>query len=699
MTDTQEITHFLDYWRVIRSRKEIVIAIFLSVVIAGAVVTCYTPRLYAASAKIQVMKDLPDLPFYQLYQQSPWLRYDPIWLRTQFEIIQSSPIVEETITRLNLNEKLGRAYGYLETEGEKGSTKTFKRVSKSMRVRQYRDTNLIEVQIRMSRPDETVTKDVADIANTIVEVYRDQTQKKNRDIKEAALKAMADELEEQKKVVAACESLLVDIREKYGITLLASKMGTDSSLDKQPLGMLQEMRLNARLEKDGKKTKLDKLVSMSPEDRMNSILLLVKDESFGMLMNDKRKAEVELSRLSNLGAKHPDVVKANEGIKEIQAKLNEALNGLMEGIKADYEIAKKKFDIIEEWFDQMKKGQISAEGGGYLEFDRAKEELEHARKIRDDLQFRLISERIELRLPRTTVDIVERAKPQDPNDFIQPNYAVNIILSIVLGLIFGVSLAYFLEYMDTSIKTIDEIERIMGVAVIGVMPQKIRPLNDQRASVAHGEAYRLLRTNILFSKKLNNGKTLCITSGSVGEGKSLTLFNLAFTCAQQGDRVLVVDSDLHRPRQHKMFGVKNDKGLANVLVGEAKLEDAIVATQITNLDLLPSGRINASVHGLLNSAMMKELLAILKESYDFVFFDTPPAIGVSDASLLIRGMSGVILVVQHRKYPRAVSIRAKDMINNIGGNLIGVVLNNINISKDYSSYYFQQHYNYYPSRK
>jgi capsular exopolysaccharide synthesis family protein len=145
--------------------------------------------------------------------------------------------------------------------------------------------------------------------------------------------------------------------------------------------------------------------------------------------------------------------------------------------------------------------------------------------------------------------------------------------------------------------------------------------------------------------------------------------------------------------------MKNDKGLANVLVGEMRLEDAIMATQTANLDLLPSGRIAASVHGLLNSAIMKEIIAGLHESYDFIFFDAPPAVGVSDASLLVREMSGVILVIQHRKYPRAVSIRAKDMINNIGGNLIGVVLNNINISKDYSSYYYQQHYNYYPSKK
>jgi capsular exopolysaccharide synthesis family protein len=184
----------------------------------------------------------------------------------------------------------------------------------------------------------------------------------------------------------------------------------------------------------------------------------------------------------------------------------------------------------------------------------------------------------------------------------------------------------------------------------------------------------------------------------VGEGKSLTLFNLGYVCAQLGDNVLIVDSDLHRPRQHKMLGVSNSVGLATVLMGKADLQESIMQTEVPNLSFLPSGRMPSGSHGLLATKRMTDLVADVKEMYDLVLFDSPPIIGVSDASLLVREVEGVLLIIQHRKYPRAVSMRARDMIDNVGGNLIGVVLNNINISRDHTYYYYQQHYYYYPRR-
>jgi polysaccharide biosynthesis transport protein len=149
-----------------------------------------------------------------------------------------------------------------------------------------------------------------------------------------------------------------------------------------------------------------------------------------------------------------------------------------------------------------------------------------------------------------------------------------------------------------------------------------------------------------------------------------------------------VDSDLHRPRQHKILGVSNKVGLTTVLIGEVTLEQAIQRTPQPNLDLLPSGRSMSGTHGLLDTSKMREVIATLRENYDRIYFDAPPIIGVSDATLLAREMDGVLLVVQHRKYPRAISLRAKSMLEHTGANLLGVVLNNINISRDYSYYYY-----------
>ena len=157
-----------------------------------------------------------------------------------------------------------------------------------------------------------------------------------------------------------------------------------------------------------------------------------------------------------------------------------------------------------------------------------------------------------------------------------------------------------------------------------------------------------------------------------------------------------MDSDLHRPRQHKILQMDPNPGLCNIIVGETTLDEAIRRTENANLDFLPSGHLaNASVHGLIDTEEMARILAELKTRYDRVLLDSPPMVGVSDAAQLVRMVDGVVMVVQHRKYPRAVAKRAKDMIVNMGGNLLGVVLNNINVARDYSSYYYKHQYYYY----
>jgi len=216
------------------------------------------------------------------------------------------------------------------------------------------------------------------------------------------------------------------------------------------------------------------------------------------------------------------------------------------------------------------------------------------------------------------------------------------------------------------------------------------------ADSPHAEAYRVLRTNVLFSRKDPNWRTMTVVSGGAGEGKSTTIFNLATVFAQNGSRVLIVDSDLRRPSLHKILNVANNLGLTNYLLKQNRLEEVIQTTPVPSLDFLPSGRLPSSSIGILNSAAMKEFISEAKSRYDFVFFDSPPIMGVSDASVLASEVDMAVLVVQYRKYPQQMTLRAKQMVEKVGGHLLGVVLNNINISQDsYYYYYSGYYYDYY----
>ena len=216
----------------------------------------------------------------------------------------------------------------------------------------------------------------------------------------------------------------------------------------------------------------------------------------------------------------------------------------------------------------------------------------------------------------------------------------------------------------------------------------------------HGEAYRVLKTNLQFANKGATGGAFALVSGGIGEGKSTTLFNLAYVCAQLGDKVLIVDSDLRRPVQHTILGMSNRFGLTNVLMRDVPIEETIKTTSIPNLHFLPSGKLPRTSLGLLDSQRMRELVKNLKARYDYVFFDSPPIMGVTDASILASEVDGVLLVVQYRKYPRVISSRAKRMIENVGGTILGVVLNNINILRDDYYYYYHSYYSsYYQSEE
>jgi capsular exopolysaccharide synthesis family protein len=266
-------------------------------------------------------------------------------------------------------------------------------------------------------------------------------------------------------------------------------------------------------------------------------------------------------------------------------------------------------------------------------------------------------------------------------------------------LIVGVGLAFFIEYLDTSVKTIDDVERALQSPVLGVIPQNVGHVLDEGAESPHAEAYRVLRTNLLFSRKDDKLNTVCVVSAGAGEGKTTTVFNLATVFAQSGQRVIVVDSDLRRPALHKMLRVSNNVGLTSCLLKQNTIEQAIQTTSLPTLDFMASGKLPSSSLGILSSPQMKDLIGELKQRYDFVFFDSPPIMGVSDASVLASEVDLTLQVIQYRRYPQPMNIRAKQLIEKVGGNLIGIVLNNINMSQDESYYYYSGYYHdYYYSK-
>jgi capsular exopolysaccharide synthesis family protein len=270
-----------------------------------------------------------------------------------------------------------------------------------------------------------------------------------------------------------------------------------------------------------------------------------------------------------------------------------------------------------------------------------------------------------------------------------------MLLGIVVGIGFGVGLAFFIEYLDTSVKTMEELESLLQVPVLAVIPKDISVLIRSSDDNPDAEAYRIMRTNIEFNRKSPAASTITLVSGGAGEGKSTTINNLAYTFAKGGYTTLVVDADLRRPSQHRLFGVANERGLSDYLTTDIPLEDVVHLTKTENLFLMTSGKVPSDAVGVLNSQRMLDLIKELKSRFDIVFFDSPPILGVSDASVLSSEMDLTIIVVQHRRFPKAMLQRVRQAIENVGGTILGVVLNNVDVRHDQYYEYYTSYYSYY----
>ncbi len=680
-TQESSTLHFLDYWRVIRSRKEIVLAVAILVVLTGTVYTLMLPNIYSSSVRIAVSNDAPEINPFAGGPQNYYSAYDPYFLRTQFEILQSTPILYEVVNRLNLQNEWGRGGDKLPREV------AYKILKNSINVFQQRDTSLIVISVNRDNPDEA-----AEIANELSEVYRDSRLDIAMKDARGAIDKIAEALKEQSLRVEEAEEEIQLLRTELDIAV----MGGEGNIDVGEIRMqqLEGDRLFAQKEMVEKQGLLEILEDLDDKDLIERASYITFDQFVSSTIQQIQDIDVQLSSLNaDYGANHPEVKRMQLQKDTLEDTLKKRLQALRNGLMTEYQIAKNNFESLEKVLSSVRSDTIESQGEKFRPFRNALADLETERFIYNQLKAKHRQEIITLQVPRNPVEIIDVAEPNRRP--VSPNLFMNVLLSIFVGLGAGVGLAYFIEYLDTSIKTADDVERILGLPVLGLIPQKVRPLIEEGPDSEHAEAYRVLRTNLAFTEGGSHRGAFCVLSGGAGEGKSTTVFNLAFVCAQQGEKVLLVDADLRRPVQHSILGVSNRFGLTNVLLRDVPVEEAIKATSVPNLHFLPSGRLPRTSLGVLDPKRIGELVASLKTKYDVVLIDTPPLVGISDSSIIAKETDGAIIVVQYRKYPREMLTKAKQMIEALGVTVVGAVLNNINVMRDDYYYYYHSYYSDY----
>jgi capsular exopolysaccharide synthesis family protein len=682
--------HFLDYWRIIRIRKTVILAVFLLVVITATLVTFVLPESYLSTARIKVDRNSADIQEFGGNRMAGI--YDPYFIQTEFETIRSEAVLSNVVNALDLNREWGRKYN----NGQRLKTSdTLTILRRQMDLRPVRNTMFIEIGVYSDKPE-----DAAKLANSIAEAYHKHRQRELQVASEGGIRALESRFSEQQEKIKSVNEELAALRKQLNISdAEASGTGPAVSLDYASVQLINARLIEGEAELDREEKRVQTLKSMSREELRKAIPNVVQDMQFNELSQQLNLAEQAVIKVSkDFSPDHPTYKSAKALVDDLTKKVNDRMDGILVGLETQVLSMKAGVESLKKKLDDAKHTDIQRAEETRPYWDK-KRDLEVLLSFQKILETRLQMERVDITLPRSgMVTIMDPAVPGLRP--VRPNKTLNIILGVIVGLVVGVGLAFFIEYLDTSVKTIDDVERALQSPVLGVIPQNVGLIINEGAESPHAEAYRVLRTNLLFSRKDEKLNCLCVVSAGAGEGKSTTVFNLATVFAQSGQRVIVVDSDLRRPTLHKMVGVSNALGLTNYLLKQNTLEEVVQTTGVQSLDFMASGKLPSSSMGILSSSQMKDLINELKRRYDFVFFDSPPIMGVSDASILASEVDMVVQVIQYRRYPQPMNIRAKQMIEKVGGNMIGVILNNINMSQDESYYYYSGYYHdYYASNE
>lgn len=687
MANNDEVRlHFLDYWRVIRIRWGLILLAFLLVVLTTAVVTYFQPREYQSSVFVEV-KSMAENP--RIFGKEGDLPYhDPQLAPTVFQVIQRTGILYPVIDELHLQDKWARS----------GSRPTREQAYQILRgkldVDEVRNTDLLQISVFDRDPQEA-----ADIANKIVAVYQDKRVQEEKEILNRAVGTMNEEVTKEERKVEDAAKEVARIRDEEHIVDLNPEGMEDSLTSANQNVIKQEGEVNdAETKVATLKAKLQQIESLKGDDLMRMMPTLdIQDPTILKILPNYQEAVANEALLLNsgLGENHPRVkaLRATKAVyvQELEqqvASVRDALERNLKSAQTTRDEMKKQLGAINE--QQMASKNLSAN------YVRAKNAYIKEKSLRDGVRLRAQTETMEMAMPRQAVSVKQVAEPSALPA--RPRVTLNLALGALGGLLLGLGLAFFIEYLDTSVKTMDDVESLLGVPVLAIIPRHIRLLHQQTGDTADAEAYRILRTNIEFNRRSPDANSFSLVSGGPGEGKSTTLANLAFVAAQGGYSSLIVDADLRRPVQHTFFEMDGDVGLTNYLTTEIALEKVIFPTGVENLSLLPSGVLAADAVGILNSQRMSDLVAELKARYDMIFFDSPPMLGVSDASVLASEADQTIIVVQHRRFPRAMLTRVKQAIIGVGGTVLGVVLNNVDLKHDQNYYYYTSYNNYYHPR-
>jgi polysaccharide biosynthesis transport protein len=751
--------HLLDYWRAIRKRLWLVVGIVALITMLAVVYVARKPDFYEAQARVQV--DLEDTG--ALVNQTRPLygpADDPIYFNTQLQILVSPGLMRRVVRTLDLEhnpdffkgnpaqrqstwQTLRRMAGFGSMPQDNGP-KTPDQLPLTTTVAQataredlneakrlapyvntilsglkvepvketrgyYKETRLIDIKYTHTAPEVTVK-----VVNAIAETYVFSNLEKRTEANSTTGDFLQKRIAELQQQIRTAEERLVNYAKNNQIISLDPNQNTVV----ERLAGLNRQLLEA--ENDRKTAEAAYNAAKVP-DAANALAddgAKQTNEIEGKL-NDLRQKRAQL--LVDATEEAPEVKEVDQQIGELDRQLKDLRSRksatLLTNLNTRYQQTLEREQSLRKAFEQQR-AQTLSQNEAAINYRIIQQEIETNKSLLNGLLQGAKENDVVLAGKPNNISVVDYALT--PDSPVGPNRTRTVIAAFFLSIGLGLGLALFFEYLDDTVHSTEEVERVLHLPALAVIPSvgsaaRRRVLPGSTALQKHGngngagnsellvnvdgrsplaEAYRHLRTSVLLSTAGRAPKSLLVTSSLPGEGKTTTAVNTAISLAQTGASVVIIDADMRRPRLQNIFDMKGQEGLSSILSSDTAENDMLAMVrndEASGLSVLTSGPIPPNPAELLGSDQMRRLLAALQASYTHVVIDSPPVSSFTDGVLISTMVDGVLLVVHGGKSSRHIVRRSKQLLNDVGAKIFGVVLNNVNLqSHDY--YYYQSYY-------
>jgi succinoglycan biosynthesis transport protein ExoP len=717
--------HLLDYVRVLYRRRYVAVTAFTLVVVASGVHTYTRIPIYQATAQIEIDYESPKVVPFRQVTDSDFAGWDTQeYYQTQYKILQSRSLARRTLDGAKLwkHPRLtGRpagdggplpspppanggdgdkaeadhsSYAVPETPAETPIINAF---LGGVSVVPVRTSRLVDLKYSSTDP-EFAALAVNALAKAYIEQNLDFRFKSSKD----ASTWLTQQMSEQRKEVEASERKLQEYRERTDSVSLEDKQ----NITLQKLADLNQAVTRAKTDRLQKEALFNQVKAIEHDRAALDTFPAVLSNTFIQQLK-VQAAELQRQRVAlaeKYGEKHPEMIRLRSQIEEADGKIQGEIGKIVRSIRSEYEAALSQERSLVAALEQQKGEAMDLSRKG-IDYGVLQRDANTNRQMFDSLLQRAKETGVSAELKSSNIRIVDGAIV--PGSPISPNKSRNLLLAIIEGGALALGLVFLFEYLDNRVKSPEEIKRYLHLPFLGLVPALDAKHTAQNALIhseapaPFAEAFRGIRTNVLFSSTEEGGRSIVVTSTAPSEGKTLVATNLAVALAQASQRVLLLDGDMRKPRVHEVFSQPRVPGLSNVLVGNAKASEAVRQGPVANLWLLPSGVTPPNPAELLASQRFKDFIATLEEHFDWVIVDSPPAIAVTDASVIAHVVHGVVFVVRCERTNKHTALTALEQLQSAKAKFLGGILNRVDVRRNpyYYAHYYKKAYTAYYGTK